>query len=202
MIENGAWSRPAYRRFIVTMGDNHSIRQLASYARKELADDRSTASSNIETIEVIRPRYVHQRLHTVWATTAMCVYMTFQALMTPPRSHLHDIFPEVVVLNGPGIAFIVALVAHVLKILRQVPRGYMNIIYIESFARVSTLSLTGKLMKWTGVVDLFLVQHEELARRTGTIFAGNLVGRGGTNPTSPISSDTFTAHMEGAVLKI
>lgn len=38
-----------------------------------------------------------------------------------------------------------------------------KIIYIESFARVHTLSLTGKLVYW--LADLYIVQSEEIAKK-------------------------------------
>jgi beta-1,4-N-acetylglucosaminyltransferase len=41
----------------------------------------------------------------------------------------------------------------------------MEIIYIESFARVETLSLTGKLLY--PFVDRFLVQWPELSKKLG-----------------------------------
>lgn len=41
----------------------------------------------------------------------------------------------------------------------------MKIIYVESWARVRTLSLSGKVLLGMGVCDRFLVQWEVLARR-------------------------------------
>ena len=50
-----------------------------------------------------------------------------------------------------------------------------RIVYIESIARVSTLSLSGKLLYHLRIADLFLVQWQELKDRfPRAVYAGRL----------------------------
>ena len=65
--------------------------------------------------------------------------------------------------NGPGTA-VPLVYAHFLisKILLWRPEAKQ--IFVESFCRVTSLSLTGKLIK--PIVDKFIVQWEDLAPKT------------------------------------
>lgn len=59
--------------------------------------------------------------------------------------------PQIIISTGALVTFPICLLG---KLMRK------RIIYIESFARVNTASLTGKLMY--RIADLFIVQWEEL----------------------------------------
>lgn len=124
---------------------------------------------------------------------------------TPPLS---VDYPGVILTNGPGTAVCVIIAAHVLRILNNVlprcflrflgirtrPQGpdqcsgsgsvsamntrYLRTIFIESWARVTTLSLSGRIV--LPVVDRFLVQWEPLDGYSSWLggkaeFAGTLV---------------------------
>ncbi|GMM58370.1 N-acetylglucosaminyldiphosphodolichol N-acetylglucosaminyltransferase anchoring subunit [Maudiozyma humilis] len=66
--------------------------------------------------------------------------------------------PHLVLLNGPGTCCIISLWCKILDVLLLCTSS--NIVYVESLARISTLSLTGKILYW--LADLFVVQWEEL----------------------------------------
>lgn len=67
--------------------------------------------------------------------------------------------PHLVLLNGPGTCCILALWFKIIEWVNLVqPRT--NIVYIESLARTSTLSLSGKILY--RLADTFVVQWEEL----------------------------------------
>ncbi|SMN20338.1 similar to Saccharomyces cerevisiae YBR070C ALG14 Component of UDP-GlcNAc transferase required for the second step of dolichyl-linked oligosaccharide synthesis [Maudiozyma saulgeensis] len=68
--------------------------------------------------------------------------------------------PHLVLLNGPGTCCIIALWFKVLDILLLFTSSH--IIYIESLARINSLSMTGKILYL--LADLFVVQWEELIR--------------------------------------
>jgi beta-1,4-N-acetylglucosaminyltransferase len=71
--------------------------------------------------------------------------------------------PDLIITNGPATAVIVILASLILKffdIRGAQSRGKCKTIYVESFARVKGLSLSGKIL--SRVVDRFLVQWEEL----------------------------------------
>lgn len=73
-----------------------------------------------------------------------------------------SIRPDLILTNGPGTALPVCVAAFVYRVLGY---GYPStrIIFIESFCRVRTLSLTGILLYYW--VDLFVVHWDELQRK-------------------------------------
>lgn len=72
--------------------------------------------------------------------------------------------PDVIVTTGANC---VIPICYIGKIMRS------KIVYIESFARVESLSLTGKNLK--SISDLFFVQHKELKEKfQDTIYEGGL----------------------------
>ena len=65
---------------------------------------------------------------------------------------------HIVLLNGPGTCCIIALWLKIIDILLLFTSS--NIIYVESLARINTLSMTGKILYL--FADQFVVQWEEL----------------------------------------
>lgn len=79
---------------------------------------------------------------------------------------------DLILCNGPGTCLPVCMIARAstLVMLRAT-----KIVYIESVARVRTLSLTGRIVWTLGLADAFFVQwHELTARYPGSIFLGRL----------------------------
>ena len=70
---------------------------------------------------------------------------------------------KVVISTGAGTAIILFVLARILKI---------KCIYVESVARVRTLSLTGKITRY--LVDHFFVQSEDLALKIGQKYEGRI----------------------------
>ncbi len=88
-------------------------------------------------------------------------------------------YPDVIITNGPATAVMVILAATVLKLFGIAPVRKMKIIYVESWARVKTLSLSGKVLLRIGICDKFLVQWESLAKSiNGTGARRNVEWRG------------------------
>ncbi|CCD22712.1 N-acetylglucosaminyldiphosphodolichol N-acetylglucosaminyltransferase anchoring subunit ALG14 NDAI_0A05570 [Naumovozyma dairenensis CBS 421] len=65
---------------------------------------------------------------------------------------------HLVLLNGPGTCCILVLWFKVIELL--FPISSSNVVYIESLARITTLSLTGRIVYW--LADEFIVQWEDL----------------------------------------
>jgi beta-1,4-N-acetylglucosaminyltransferase len=110
-------------------------------------------------------------------------------------------YPGVILTNGPGTAVCVIVAARILRLLNILlpayllrllgitpwhgtsiaasgQRRYLRTVFVESWARVTTLSLSGKIV--LPMVDRFLVQWEPIAGYRGllggkTEFAGTLV---------------------------
>ncbi|KAH9839525.1 glycosyltransferase family 1 protein [Rhodofomes roseus] len=103
-------------------------------------------------LTIPRARRVHQPIYTtpVTATRSLlaCIYHVTLIPLVARTS-----FADVLVLNGPGTCFILCLAVLLNQILGiHSPR----VVYVESFARVRSLSLSGKLLR--PLVDRFVVQ--------------------------------------------
>lgn len=73
--------------------------------------------------------------------------------------------PNVILTNGPATGAVVVGAAVLLRFVGwkdAAGRNVLRTIYVESFARVKRLSLSGRLL--LPVVDRFLVQWRELAK--------------------------------------
>ena len=74
--------------------------------------------------------------------------------------------PGLLLCNGPGTCVPFAAAAKALNALAPWRRR-CKVAYVESAARVTSLSLSGKLLFHLGLADLFLVQWPELADKLG-----------------------------------
>lgn len=84
-------------------------------------------------------------------------------------------YPDLIMANGPGTAVLVILASLILRFFAcKGTHGKMRSIYIESWARVRKLSLSGRILRTTGMVNRFIVQWEGLAQ-IGAEFRGVLV---------------------------
>ncbi|KAI0699553.1 glycosyltransferase family 1 protein [Cytidiella melzeri] len=151
-------TRYNHRTYIVSRGDTLSAkkaRTLESLKADAPADNVSPPAYRIITIP--RARRVHQSLLTTPFTSvqslAICVY---HVMLVPLLSG--ERFADVVLLNGPGTCVMVCMAVYVNKFLGLYSP---KLVYVESFARVRRLSLSGKLLRH--FVDRFVVQWPELA---------------------------------------
>jgi beta-1,4-N-acetylglucosaminyltransferase len=86
---------------------------------------------------------------------------------TPSTPNPYDLStrlpPSLILTNGPATSVLLIFASLILKffnIRECASQGKCKTIYVESFARVKTLSLSGRILVWC--VDRFLVQWEEL----------------------------------------
>lgn len=115
-----------------------------------------------------RARKIHQPLFTTPLSSLLTLYHSFAPLLSVPStatntpSTTYDL-PGLILTNGPATGVILILASLVLKffdIRGAHSRRKCKTLYVESFARVKGLSLSGKLV--VRVVDRFLVQWEGL----------------------------------------
>jgi beta-1,4-N-acetylglucosaminyltransferase len=123
-----------------------------------------------------RARRIHQPLLTTPLTCLLTLLATFRPILSsehsepstdPYEAAAHDL-PDLIITNGPATGVIVVLGAFILKffnVRRGNERGKLKTVYVESFARVSRLSLSGRLL--VKVVDRFLVQWDTLEGKGG-----------------------------------
>jgi beta-1,4-N-acetylglucosaminyltransferase len=135
------------RTYVISTGDNFS-------AAKAVEFEKSVDGGVYNVITVRRARRVHQSIYTAPFTTLVCLYDCF---------HLLRQSPDLILTNGPGTGVCV-VVAAVLRLFLG-GRG-MRSIYIESWARVKTLSLSGQIL--LPLVNRFIVQWPELAKAQGS----------------------------------
>lgn len=144
----------------------------------------TNTAGTYDSLSVTRARRVGQSYITSVFTSLLCAFEVLVALTAIPEERPKEKYgkayqcPHVVFTNGPGTGFIVCFVAHLLKIFSVAPQTHLKLVYIESWARVENLSLTGKLFHYTGIADLFLVQSHELAQKYNKTNAGLVAVRG------------------------
>ena len=109
---------------------------------------------SVEVFDIPRSREVGQSYFS-------SVFTTLYALSACVHFMLKQ-RPQLVLCNGPGTCLPIAMVALVMgRIFGLFPA--CSIVFVESFCRVETLSLTGKIMYW--IADLFVVHWEELHQK-------------------------------------
>lgn len=170
--------RNLHRRYVSTTGDSSSTIGVAATEMLISEVYRSGEAGTWDHIQVTRARAVHQPFYTAWYSSIWSALDIIGVLTKAPASRPVAKFgnyfkvPHVVITNGPGTGFILCLVAHILKIFYLVPQNRLKMVYIESWAHTQTLSLTGKLFNWTGIANLYCVQHQSLADKFGKHYVG------------------------------
>jgi beta-1,4-N-acetylglucosaminyltransferase len=124
--------------FIVAKTDTHSHEK----ALKWLSSEKIQAEFHF----IARAREVGQHWCSSILTSAVSLISSI---------HLMRICPDILLVNGPGTCVPIVIHAFISKCFMS-----NRIIYVESFARVKTLSLTGKIVY--PFVDRFIVQWPDL----------------------------------------
>ncbi|KAI1381636.1 glycosyltransferase family 1 protein [Hypoxylon crocopeplum] len=174
----------SHRRWAIGYDDKLSYEKVMEFERI-LAKRFVDLNMNPGTFDI---KYFHRgrAVHQSWLTTPFTalhgfVDITEMLITAPHRSIPGFIYPAVIVSDGPGSGFLALLAAHLLKLFGIIPEDYMRAIFIESWARVNSLSLSGKLIQLFKLADVFIVQYRDLARRFGQTYTGNMV----VMPTAP-----------------
>lgn len=167
-----------HRTYIVSSGDGFSTGKAFDIEKRIQTNDgespvKATNAGEWNSITgtwdvklVPRARKIHQPLYTTPFSALWCLLGCFRALYEIARdSRVTDgQYPDAIITNGPATAVIFILAATILKFLAVAPLWSMKVIYVESWARVKTLSLSGKILLKAGICERFIVQWETLAR--------------------------------------
>lgn len=168
-----------HRRYLVSSGDAMSEHHLLDYEARLAALCRANGRvpGTFDVRTVTRARRVHQPLWSTPWTALRSMADIVPVLLAPPPAPTrpHQRLPTQIFSNGPATGLLVALAVHLLKLACLVPEQSMRFVYIESWARTSTLSLTGKLLHYTGMADALYVQHAGVAAAYGLVNAGQMV---------------------------
>ena len=156
-------------------GTNGQMRKCNSTLQTStrVADAAPASTGSYDIAIVPRARRVHQSLLSTPFSALRCLWACFDILRAPsitttvplPKwsaAKLYN-YPDLIITNGPATAVIIILASLILRffdVKGANSRGKMRTMYLESWARVKKLSLSGKLL--VRIVDRFLVQWEGL----------------------------------------
>jgi beta-1,4-N-acetylglucosaminyltransferase len=164
--------RYTQRTYIVSSGDSFSsgkAEEIESLIQSRHIN-KSTTSPKTEVgnwdVKIVpRARKIHQPLYSTPFSALWCLIRCLQVVYEASNSGKPTAseYPDVIITNGPATAVIVILAANLLKFFGFAPLWKMKTIYVESWARVKSLSLSGKILLRVGICDRFLVQWETLA---------------------------------------
>ncbi|KAG0052986.1 UDP-N-acetylglucosamine transferase subunit [Gryganskiella cystojenkinii] len=169
-------SKYQIRHYIVGQDDDASVEKVhrleSLRGQADVSDAFKVSSNGKEGSEaskrpggytvnrIPRSRHVHQSFLTTPFTLAksLLVAMTLiRRLGCSSKDYDHKDHKSVLLMNGPGTCFALALAVIGLRILGVVEdERTPDLVFVESFARVRTLSMTGKLVY--PLCDAFLVQ--------------------------------------------
>ncbi|KAI9286472.1 oligosaccharide biosynthesis protein Alg14-like protein [Umbelopsis sp. AD052] len=148
----------APRTYVIANTDS-----LSEVKARQLEQERSGhEQKDYFILRIPRLREVGQPLSSVPFSVIKALLGSFKILSN---------MPDLIICNGPGSCISICMVAYLPRLLGI---KHIRIVYVESFARVKTLSVTGRLLY--PVVDNFLVQWPELLETyPRAIYNGTLV---------------------------
>lgn len=138
--------------------DNDSLIRFKNFLEKDEIN-----AKNVHYYHFVKAREVGAGLissvKSILKTLFNGFWFVFQIKM---RSWGH---PHMTLLNGPGTCCIISFWSKFLEWILFLPvsNNHANIVYVESLARVESLSLTGKILNI--LADVFIVQWEELKQK-------------------------------------
>ncbi|WFD29026.1 N-acetylglucosaminyldiphosphodolichol N-acetylglucosaminyltransferase [Malassezia sp. CBS 17886] len=146
------------RLYLSTSGDVWSLAKACAYEAGGGAAPRASAGRSTDGVQIPRARAVGQSWITTPFTLAWSIlFCVWHLGLAPLWRHARRgdrlPFADVLLMNGPATCVPIGLVIRALRV-AGIPTP--RIVYIESFARVNSLSLTGKVMKH--LADRFAVQ--------------------------------------------
>lgn len=171
MIRHLDPGRYTQRTYIISSGDAFSAEKAKEFEAQLHDFKTDTGKSKYTILTVPRARKIHQSLYTTPFSSLVCLYACIQALL--PEYEKGTPSPDLVLTNGPATGVTVIIAALIVRFLGLEGEAQMRSVYIESWARVKTLSLSGKILN-CGLVDRFLVQWKEL-RSPGREYLGVMV---------------------------
>lgn len=170
-----------YRTYVVSSGDDLSAQKAVEFeSRIAQENDRKKPAEDYTIITVPRARRVHQSYLTAPFSTLHCFWACLLVLLgrNPAQRPLPVKYPskhpDVIITNGPAVAVCMILAAKFIRFFIYCYRwatgqgskpeiSRLRTIYVESWARVRTLSVSGRIL--LPIADKFLVQWPPLAGR-------------------------------------
>ncbi|KAJ3433892.1 glycosyl transferase-related [Anaeramoeba flamelloides] len=146
--------------FVIASSDKNSQHKAKAFSTKF---KEKFGIDDIKVHLVPRSRKVGQSYLSSIFTTLYASFFSFKIVVLEN--------PKLVLCNGPGTCVPIALSAFLLRIIAI---KFIDIIYIESIARVKHLSLSGRILY--PIADRFIVQWESLASKYKKVeYIGRLI---------------------------
>lgn len=138
---------------VIATSDKTSLRRVQAYPHSLPIKNKNNLTENINEciFRIPRSREVGQSYWTSILTTMYSFFFAFWLVG-------FKVQPDLILVNGPGTCLPIAVCAFFFRVV-----GWMvktKIVFVESFCRVTSLSLTGRLLY--PIVDLFVVCWEQL----------------------------------------
>ncbi|KAJ5723092.1 UDP-N-acetylglucosamine transferase subunit alg14 [Penicillium malachiteum] len=174
-----------YRTYVVTSGDPFSATKATEFEeglikRQPKTNKKIAQPKSYDVITIPRARRVHQSYWTAPFTTLQALWACLLVLCGryPDQKKLPWKFPsphpDLIITNGPAVSVCMVLAAKILRFWIFISRWVtgqgskpeicrLRTIFVESWARITSLSTSGLLL--LPLADRFLVQWPDLAGR-------------------------------------
>lgn len=195
ILRNLDTSKYGHRTYVVSSGDDFSVKLALGFEADIKANEESKTltHSKFRIVKVPRARKIHQSLFTTPWSSLACLFFSLWILRYPwpvpvpdglTDEEWHALVkqrpktgvPDAILTNGPATGVIMVLASYIFRFLAlSGSKNRLRVVYVESWARVRRLSLSGKIL--LRLADRFLVQWEGLKAATGSKgeFIGTLV---------------------------
>jgi beta-1,4-N-acetylglucosaminyltransferase len=174
------WRDYTHRTWVVNEGDSISASRAKDFeestmgfGQERLMEGKVKKATDLgpgtyEVVTVPRARLIHQSIYSAPISCAK-TFAACWSLLVKQLDQGRD-FPDLILVNGPATATIMVYTAIALRFFNVkgcVTNGRLRTVYVESWARVKKMSLSGNML--SRVVDKCLVQWPQLdARRNGS----------------------------------
>lgn len=116
-------------------------------------EEPATSSKDYHIFRIKRSRNVGQNYISSVFTTMISTWLSIPLV--------YKLQPDLVISNGPGTCFPICFISFIFRVFGLLDSG-SKIVFVESFCRVRTISLTGRILIW--FVDTFVVQWPEILK--------------------------------------
>jgi beta-1,4-N-acetylglucosaminyltransferase len=167
------------RTYLISSGDSFSASKAVEFERQlkkgggkeegqEIGARDELLQCDYRVVTVPRARQIHQSLWTTPWSSLLCLLACMRLLAGFPSCTasgtriLKFASPDLILTNGPATGVIVVLASLIIRYFGLQRGGQMRTVFVESWARVRTLSLSGNILLHFGLTDRFFVQWEAL----------------------------------------
>ena len=152
--------------FLLADTDNHSEEKIQKfYLENHTKNSGSESIDKPDVFKIPRSREVSQ-------SYLSSIKTTIKALLNC-KSLVFTINPDLILVNGPGTCLPIVFLSILNAMLKS---KKCHIVFVESFCRIKSLSLTGKIIYFLGLADDFYVQWPEIRDRySGVTYVGRIL---------------------------